>query len=86
VVANNFQDFARAILRKLILEIAGRTPDTRQAGEGRARTNRLLVRVAAPAPRKAPPCDIGEQMRRQWWGDIDDDWYPGRPLPSPPRP
>lgn len=50
-VADDFDDFARAVLRKLILEIAGAPPPR-------------LVRVAA---RDAPPCDIGERMSRDWF-------------------
>jgi hypothetical protein len=50
VVANNFKDFARAIRKKLILEIADTAPTAR------------LFRVAA---RKPPPCDVGER-RVQW--------------------
>jgi hypothetical protein len=60
VVAQNFGDFARAIRRKLILEIAGLSPATTARslpGNGRAR----LIRVASDA---APPCDIGEQRFR----------------------
>jgi len=55
VVADNFADFARAVRRKLILEIAGATP--RRFGP--------VVRVQAGAGgRVAPPCDIGEQILR----------------------
>jgi len=68
VVANNFKDFARAVMRKLILEIADLAPPQPPRG--------LLIRAAAPG-RRAPPCDIGEQMQRQWWDNYDpDDWYP----------
>jgi len=61
-VAHGFEDLARALRRKLILEISDATP----AG------NPLLVKVAAPAaPRANGPshpvydkgCDIGERMR-----------------------
>jgi len=45
VVANGFNDFARAIRRKLILEIAGRVPQWR------------IWRAAA---RESPPCNSGE--------------------------
>ncbi len=55
VVAADFTDFARAIRRKLILEIAGRGP--RQA----LRTTRV---VATRVARASPPCDIGEQLMR----------------------
>lgn len=50
VVAKSFKDFARAIRRKLILEIAGMAP---------------MPRLIRAATRTAPPCDIGEQ-RVQW--------------------
>jgi hypothetical protein len=90
IVANNFEDFARAVLRKLILEIADLDP-VKDA-------NHALLRELPPQPgstlrrfagdpgmaaaRQAPPCNIGEQQRRQWWGDIDDDWM----RPGPVRP
>ncbi len=59
VVAANFQDFARAVRRKLILEIAGATP---------RRSPRLIMAQATGKARIPPPCDIGEQLRRarQW--------------------
>ena len=57
VVANTFTDFARAIRRKLILEIAGRT-----LGRPPSPVRRVAVR-------RAPPCDAGE---RRWRGLIDD--------------
>lgn len=51
VVANGFQDFERAILRKLLTEIAGRVPP------------RNPVRLVADRPR--PPCNAGEiQLQR----------------------
>ncbi len=50
VVANSFKDFARAVRKKLILEIAKGSPHER------------LFRAAARTP---PPCDIGER-RVQW--------------------
>lgn len=50
VVANSFKDFARAIRKKLILEIAGYAPAAR------------LFRAAARTP---PACDVGEE-RVQW--------------------
>ncbi len=58
VVARNFVDFARAIRRKLILEIAGVSP----------RPRALLILASADAP---PPCDIGE---RRFRGIISDEW------------
>jgi hypothetical protein len=71
VAATDFKDFARAIRRKLILEIAGRRPEIRRAGGG------LLIRASAHSRRRAPRsgyvykkgCDIGERMRDGYWGD-----------------
>ena len=57
VVADGFQDFARAIRRKMLLEIAGMVP--REA----------LFHLAATRPR--PPCDAGEQQLRGWYFDFD---------------
>lgn len=56
VVANNFDDFARAVRRKLILEIAGRTPADAVA--------RVRPAQAGPGARVPPPCDIGERILR----------------------
>ena len=63
VVANSFVDFARAIRRKLILEIAGAMPDV----DGASPTT--LIRTSAHG-RPSPTgyvydkgCDIGERMR-----------------------
>ena len=54
VVANSFEDFARAIRRKLILEIAGAPP----AG---------LIRASSPTGYVYPRgCDIGERMWNYW--------------------
>ncbi len=50
VVADGFKDFARAIRRKMILEIAGMV------------TPGPLLRLAAE--RLRPPCDAGEQRVR----------------------
>jgi len=52
VVAHGFMDFARAIRRKLFLEIAGLTPP------------RPLLHLAAERVR--PPCDAGEQQMYDW--------------------
>lgn len=65
VVARNFTDFARAIRRKLILEIAGLVPRDDEVPRP------LLIPVAAGTqPRPSPTgytypkgCDIGERMR-----------------------
>lgn len=55
VVADNFEDFARAVRRKLILEIAGAT--LRPAAP-------VLRAQAGQGDRVPPPCDIGEQILR----------------------
>ena len=52
-VAVDFPDFARAVRRKLILEIAAHTPRGR---------SRVIPAQAAPDARIAPPCNIGEQI------------------------
>ncbi len=62
VIANDFDDFARAVRRKLVLEIAAR----------QLRTRPRLIRVAL---RKPPPCDIGERLRRQRIRDWEDETY-----------
>ena len=79
-VARDFKDFARAVLRKLILEIAGRQPAAplrRRAGS--RQDNPLLIRVAgrpAKGRRIAPPCDAGERTRWQRFNDDDDIFIP----------
>lgn len=80
VVARNFKDFARAVLRKLILEIAGRQPaaqSTRQAKSLHSRP--LLVRVAGKptkAGRVAPQCDAGERTPFRRFDEGDDVFVP----------
>ncbi len=56
VIAADFKDFARAVRRKLILEIAGRVPNPRP---------RVLLAQARSKVRFSPPCDIGEQLMRR---------------------
>ena len=63
VVANTFNDFAAAVLKKLVLEIAGLQPDY---GDVRVAARPSLARPVAF--RKPPPCDIGERR----WEDNDD--------------
>ncbi len=58
IVANGFKDFARAIRRKMILEIAGRSPPPR------------LLHLASEGYR--PPCNIGEVQLRNRMMDIDE--------------
>ncbi|MDP6567160.1 MAG: DUF1194 domain-containing protein [Alphaproteobacteria bacterium] len=57
VIADGFADFARAIRRKLLLEIAGAVAPAP-----------LLWRATA---RARPPCDAGEQQLRGWNADVD---------------
>ena len=75
VVAADFPDFARAIRRKLIFELAGLTPDmlpTERPGSRYAASS--LLHKIADAPLSptgyvyAPGCDIGERIWRQRWG------------------
>ncbi len=60
VAARGFEDFGRAVRKKLILEVAGRMPEpggrTRTAIGGPER----LWRAAEADKRESPPCDIGE--------------------------
>ena len=60
VIANTYRDFGRAIRRKMILEIAGRTP------EKRARLIRVAERRVAEHPtaeRFDMECNVGETVR-----------------------
>ncbi len=59
VVANTFDEFAVAVRKKLIIEIAGRAD---RLGP------RLVPAQLAPPERFAPPCDIGERR----WDDYQD--------------
>ncbi len=58
VVADGYKDFARAIRRKLVLEIAGRAPPIH------------VVWLAADRPR--PPCNAGELQYQNWRPDLYD--------------
>ena len=68
VVASNFAAFGSAIRRKMVLEIAGRTPAEPRRHAG------LLHRVAAgtpsiqrrPGTRPVPTCNIGERRLRKF--------------------
>ena len=66
VVADDYQDIERAIRRKLILEIAGRTPTRPPVEPARRWSGRSPV--AWPAvlrtidARRPPPCNIGELL------------------------
>ncbi len=59
VVAENFDAFASAIRRKLILEIAGLSPP-----EAPAQPELQLAQVDDGDARVSPPCDIGERLLR----------------------
>ena len=64
VAAKNFNDFARAVLRKLVLEIADNSPPERHAGPVQlAQIGSGVIKKRVP-----PPCNIGEQN----WLDRDD--------------
>jgi hypothetical protein len=59
IVANGFEDYARAVRRKLILEIADALPA--------AEPERLLHQAKG---RVRPPCTVGEQRRR----NLEDEY------------
>jgi hypothetical protein len=62
VVAENFRSFARAIRKKLVMEIAGVVPDKGDKAVfalSKIRSDLSLVR-------KSPPCDEGERLRDSW--------------------
>ena len=71
VVARDFKDFARAIRKKLVLEIAGLAPP-RATGFIRAKiAPPLNVRPSPNGYTYAKGCDIGERMRDGYWADDD---------------
>lgn len=58
IVANGFEDYARAVRRKLILEIAGLQPPQQP---GKPQTGFI------PAYGELrPPCNVGENLRQDW--------------------
>ncbi len=59
VVAEDYRAFAKAIRRKLILEIAGLFPS-----RGAPPAPRRIQLIPAAAHAEAPPCDIGERRFR----------------------
>ena len=65
VVADTHQDFTRAIRKKLILEIANRTPDPGEILERSRVWNATDGRVP-------PACDSGEKRRELYWNEADD--------------
>jgi hypothetical protein len=66
IIAKDFQDFARAIRRKLVFEIARAAPP-------KARVISAADKNPEPMPANGfnykKGCDIGERMRQQIWGD-----------------
>ncbi len=64
VVADGFKDFARAVLRKLVTEIAGRT------------LPQNIIWLAAARPR--PPCNAGEIQLQEFLKN--QTWQPPTPL------
>ena len=74
MVARDFKDFARAIRRKLILEIAAAPPENRRSRSGFILEASAHSRPRPPRPREVydKGCDIGERMREGYWGDLDD--------------
>ncbi|MFO1188315.1 MAG: DUF1194 domain-containing protein [Alphaproteobacteria bacterium] len=80
VVAKDFHDFANAVRRKLVLEIAGGEPDARHASN-QSVPAQLRIAQAAPAPLPQygrspqaifpPGCDAGERYMRQRFLDFN---------------
>ena len=73
IAAKDFNTFADAINRKLVLEIAGALPTSDFASRrlhGRDRSGeRSSAVLQLVAEREIPPCDIGEQKWRRFFGD-----------------
>ena len=80
VVAKDFGDFAVAVRRKLILEIAGIAPgraahNMRPRGRSFSQGTRMAqLQPPLPAARIAPPCDAGERRSLQRFLDTSDQW------------
>ena len=66
IVAQGFEDFARAVRRKLILEIAGQTPEEMPAGVQVAQLDGGWVEAQNRQGRSAPSCAIGEWEWRRF--------------------
>lgn len=59
IVANGFEDYARAVRRKLILEIAGVVP-----------MKKPMVGIVPAYGHDRPSCTIGESLRQDWEDDF----------------
>lgn len=59
IVANGFEDYARAVRQKLILEIAGVMP-----------SKESVAKIMPAYGHDRPPCTIGESLRQDWEDDF----------------
>lgn len=75
IVARDFRDFGRAVLRKLILEIAGLQPPrdvARRTGGGGERGPLLRHVADAPPEKRTPPsCEAGYRQIWRYFHDED---------------
>ncbi len=71
VIARDFEDFARAIRRKLILEIAGLTPPPAPRIWRAQLEPSERIRQSPGGYTYPKGCDIGERMREGYWADDD---------------
>ena len=73
IPAKDFNTFAEAISRKLVLEISGITPSRQhsvaQTHEWSGFNQGSRASVILTAQREIPPCDIGEQKWRKFFND-----------------
>lgn len=65
VVAKDFRSFAKAIRKKLVLEIAGHAPPAFRSAARKTRRPGGAHLIS----RTAPPCDAGERRRQSWSQD-----------------
>lgn len=65
IVANGYADYARAVRRKLILEIAGATPAKAPEAQ-RADSRQSTAGIIFAQSDVRPPCDVGENLRQDW--------------------
>jgi hypothetical protein len=79
VVAKDFKDYARAMRRKLIFEIAGVSPPPNSPRHARARTDGPVpVSFLVPAAANTGytyerGCDVGERLWQRYWGNQFND-------------